>query len=735
MCFQTRILNINLKSKTVLKIKNKINLIGNVLDIGLNGEEYLFIDHCYVIYSFSLKKFAFSFSKRVSKNPVRQHQYSKAPICSKDGYVITPSVSKSVASVYKVEGNEIFLNTKLRWHRATISASKFSDNNKYFATGGEDGRIFIYSHLNAKLHTILPRRSDYISCIAFGKHSELISYASYDLTLSVYDFKTDKNIRIIKTPSVVEDMVFFSEDEKIFYVCKNGETGIFDLKNAKNYPKEYLECWPTKIALNPNESYVYVGTRKNILYIYPLYDEVAPLKIDLSDGGITCIKQYDNLIFICFANGSIQIVDSLYRVDKFLELLNQKNFEESKVFAEKNNILLKTLDIYREVKNIQWEQTLKNINSLLLDEDYNQALQKVVPYFEDSKKEEQAKNYMLKRTYLKEFLSAFEQKNYSQAYKLASENPVIKNLVEYKKMEEYFEISYNESLEIIVQDPIWGKKNIKESLKIFEEVPEKKQIITTLLKYYDEFLLAEKYAKEQNYPEYFLLAKRYPFIRGTRTYQKIYLTCEQVVRQIQDLIASKDYTQALSKIGFLSRIDIFRDFVDRSRRYLENVEVFLIACKMKNYTKCYEMLKLCPEMHSLKEYIKLTKYILEIFDGAKVIAQKGNTKGTYAKLKVFFGIEPWMNKINMTMKIAYLYEMQNMLQEQVVDIDWDATINAYVQRYGRDDEIKSFCATREDFREIFKDMIILHTKIKEKNIDHLESIIFMKNQIDTHIER
>lgn len=716
--------------ESMLKIKNTINLIGNVLDIGLNGKEYLFIDHSYVVYSFSLKNLAFSFSKRISKNTLHQHQYSKASICSKDGYIIAPSVSKSVAPVYKVEGEKISLSAKLRWHRATISASKFSSDNKYFATGGEDGRVFIYSHLNAKLHTILPRRPDYISCIAFGKHSEIISYVSYDLTLNVYDFKTDKNLRVIKTPSVVEDMVFFENDEKIFYVCKNGETGIFDLKNDKNYSKENLGCWPTKISLNLNERYVYVGTRKNILYLYPLYDEIAPLKIELSDRGITCIKQYDNLIFICLANGTIQIIDSLYHIDKFLKLLNQKDFEGAKIFAEKNNILLKTLEIYSEVKNIQWQQTLKNMSELLFSEDSDEVLQKALPFFEDSKKEEQAKDYMLKRTSLKDFLRAFNKKNYSQAYKLASENPIIQNLVEYKKMEEFFEVSYNESLDFIVQDPYGGKKNIKEKLKAFEGVPEKKQIITTLLRYYDEFLLAEKYAKEQNYSEYFLLAKRYPFIRGTRTYQKVYLVCEQIVRHIQDLIVSRDYVQARDKMKNLSKIEIFNDFFAKSERYLDNVDIFLGACRVKNYAKCYRILKDCPEMTSLKEYIELAQGILRIFDKAKIIAQKGDTKETYTKLETFFGIEKWTNKINMTMKIAYLYEMQNMLEKEISGIDWDATISAYVQRYGRDAEIKSFCITREDFREILKDTIQVLTKMDDKNVSHLKSIIFMKDDLN-----
>ncbi|PAF42262.1 WD40 repeat domain-containing protein [Helicobacter sp. 11S03491-1] len=711
----------------MLKIKNKINLIGSVLDIGLSEDEYLFADHRYRIYKFSLKEFLFSFSKQVSKNARPLHQYSKAVSCSQDGYISMPKVKSSIATVYKMENNLISLVARLRWHRTDISVSKFSSDCKYLATGGEDGRVFIYTHPNHKLNTFLPRRPDYISCIAFGKHSENICYASYDLTLTFYNLKTDAKPKITKTPSVIEDMIFFDEDTRIFYVCKGGESGIFDLRTLQNQCRMNFTSWPTKIILNIDENYAYVGTREDVFYIHNLKDNTVTHTMKLSSKGVTCIKEYENLIFICFADGSIQIIDRFYKLDEFLKLLNQDDFEQAKIFAEQNNILLKTLEIYTHVKNNRWQEVIKDVTKLLLTNQIDDILNIATPYFEDPKKEAELKQYLYEKTFIQEFSAAFKNNDYAKAYEISSQHPCIKNLDEYKKMEEYFDKIYNVSQHLISQDATGNKEKVRSILAPFENIPDKKMIITTLLNNCDKYLLAEKYTKEQDFTNYFSLVVQCPFLKNSRTYKRMYLACEKMTHEVQDFMATKNYAQANEIINVLLYIEPFKEFGIKSQNYIHNIDRFLEKCKAKDYPECYKMLQLCPEMASSEEYIAIYDEIMQIFDKTKLIAQKGNTKEVYAKIQPFFSLDYWKNKVDIIMKIAYLYEIQIALESKKSNIDWKMSIEQYVLRYTKDDEIRSLCAQDEELQSILEKIPENIREQPNKSINHIQSIIFTKN--------
>lgn len=708
----------------MLKIKNKINLIGNVLDIGVCEDEFLFADHYYRIYKFSLKEFIFSFSRQVAKNVEPHHRYSKAVGCSMDGYVSMPRTKVSTVNIYKIEENDISIASRLKWHRADISASVFSKDSKYLATGGEDGRMFIYTHPSHKISTFLPRRPDYISCIAFDSQSKLVCYASYDLTLTVYDLEKDALVGTMEAPSVIEDMVFFEKDTKLFYVCKSGETGIFDIKNNKNKYQMNLSSWPTKIMLSYDKNFAFIGTRDDVLYIQSLKEDPTIFAIKLSLKGVTCIKGFDDFIFLCFSDGSIQVIDRFYKLDEFLKILNQEGYVQAKIFAEENNILLKTLEIYTRVKNNSWKEVIKDVTNLLSFDKIEEILKITAPYFEDPSKEKEIKQYIAEKSFIQNFLGAFRENDYPKAYEIAIDHPCIKKLDEYQVMEDYFDNIYHLAHQLIIRDVESGKEEIQKFLSPFEHIPDKKALIFNLVKDCDKYLMAEKYAKSKDFANYFLLTKQFPFIKNTQTYQKVYFICEKMVQQTQDLIATKNYSKAQEYLQFLVTIEPFKDFATRFQNYLNNIDRFIEAYRKKDYLECYKIIKICPEIESSEEFLALYDEVNNVFEQVKKDAQKGETAKTYATLQKFFPLSYWKNKIDITMKIAYLYEIQKALKVGL-DVDWETTILQYVRRYGKDDEICELCKKEEKLQAILQDIQGLAEKTTQ-NINHIQSIITLE---------
>ncbi|PAF48492.1 hypothetical protein BKH46_00865 [Helicobacter sp. 12S02634-8] len=697
-----------------------------MLDIVRDGEEYLLVDCNSRIYRFSLKDFMFSFSKSVGQNDPIHHHYSKAITCSLDSYILIPRIKKSISNIYKLSNNHLFLTTRLKWHRTDVSVAKFSQDCKYLATGGEDGRVFIYTHPNHRYTTFLPRRADYISALAFSEHSKQICYASYDMSFVVYDLERDTEIWSAKSPSVIEDMVFFDGDTKIFYVCKDGEVGVFDIQQNSNTIKAHLLAWPTKIVLSG--AHIYIGTRENMLYIYHLPSHTLNHPIELASKGVGCLKIYENLLFICFVNGNIQIIDKLYQMDAFLALLDQNNFKQAKAFAEEHNILLKTLDVYTKVKNTTWPEALKSAIKSLVKSQSQGIPDIALPYLEDLQKAEEIKKYIAERSSIAKFLSAFESRDYYLACKIANDHPCIKDLQEYEKINEYFEKICNISNYLVFSDPNTGKEKFSILAEPFKDIPDKKPIVTTILGNWEQYLIIERYAKKRDFANYFNALKPYPFLKKSRTYQKMFLICENIAHQTQSAIANKDYPQAQEYLKLLAGVEPFVEFVSKSQNYINNIELFLSQYQSKNYTECYKILDKYPEIRTSEEAITLYKETSQVFAEAKSIAQKGDVGKTYQKIQNFLSIAFWKNKVDITMKIAYLYEMFEAFESGVEGVDWSKSIGEYVLRYGRDDEIKNFCNPEPELQKILENISVQPSNEQSlANIKHIQSIIFKKN--------
>lgn len=709
----------------MLKIKSKIKLIGNVLDIILNDEkDYLFVDQYYRIYKFSLKNFSFSFTKRVAKNAEPHHKYSKAISCSSDSYVILPKTKSSIGSIYKIDNNQITLAARLKWHRADICVSKFSKDNKYLATGGEDGRVFVYTHPSHKFYTFLNRKPDYISAIAFGKNSDYIAYASYDLTLTVYNLNIESETFITKTPSVIEDMAFFDNNKKIFYACKDGQTGVYDIIKNKNKFEETLCCWPTKMMLNTDETYAYIGTREDVIYIHNIQNNFPAWEIKTSFKGITCIKEFEEVIFIGFVNGTIEVVDTFYQTDDFLKLLAAGDYEEAKVFAEENNILLKTLKVYSDVKNHQWKLVLKDAISLIKNNQIENALNIAQPYFEDKDKRKQFREIVEKKSFVKKFLKAYEEKDYKSAYFVADQHPCIKSIGEYQKMEDEFEKIYQFAQKLLIEDVNNNKAKIKLLFEKFDEVDEKKKIINVLFNNAEKYIMAEKYAKAKDYENYFILVLQVPFLKSTQTYQRVYYVCEELVNKIQTYISNKEYTKALENIKLILNLEPFKEYATKTQKYLDNITQFIEKYNQKNYSECYKLLEICPELESTEEYTEMFESIMKIFEEAKKLAQKADVKHTLEKISVFLNTEYWKSKVEATIKIAYLYEMQKEFELNSITVDWERTIKKYIGFYGKDDEIKNFCTSLVGFEKNLDNI----KEDKISNMSYVPSIIIRKGE-------
>ena len=246
----------------MLQLIAKLKLNASILSIGRNKNNTIIIDSNYYLYEIKNKDFLFV--KQIFDFGLL-HPFSKSCSVGMHGYIAVGEPKSNKCHVLSLNsGNLVSLKT-LSWHRADIYNIRFSRDGKYLVTGGEDGKVFIFSLPSFNLISILPPRPDYISNVHFGRELNLIVYSSYDMLNCVFDIDRNSIIGKFQTNAVVEDIVFFDNDSKIFFICSNGESGIYTIATNSICLKNNYKYWLTRVGLSKDDNYAYIGGRNDEL--------------------------------------------------------------------------------------------------------------------------------------------------------------------------------------------------------------------------------------------------------------------------------------------------------------------------------------------------------------------------------------------------------------------------------------------------------------------------------------
>ena len=197
-----------------------IQVSGSVLSLQEYDTKLLCVDSTYSLTVFS-KELSLEKNTQISKDAEQPHRYSNAYSASPFGLVCVPIMGTKEGVVLRV-GDEIKTVGAIDDHEADVESSAFSPDGRYYATGGQDGRIFLYDTQHLSVIGSLIPRSDYISSLRFSHDSELLACAGYDKTVVVFDMVQNKTRCTIKTPDVVEIVAFCDNVQKLFMVLRNG---------------------------------------------------------------------------------------------------------------------------------------------------------------------------------------------------------------------------------------------------------------------------------------------------------------------------------------------------------------------------------------------------------------------------------------------------------------------------------------------------------------------------------
>ena len=315
-------------------------LQGSILAITPFEDSTFCVDNTFYITQIN-KKLEIQTSLQVTRDLEPPHRYSHAFGISNDSYFCIPIIGEKKTLILKLDHSKLKIISTLNDHDGEMESCAFSKNGNYFATGGQDGRVFLYEGKSFLPTASLLARSDYISTIKFSQNNEFIAISGFDKFTMIFDVLRHKIAFNFVTNDVVEDSCFFENDEKLLLVLRNNSSIIFSLKEGKIISQEYFFAfWPTSIALDDEENYALIGTRSDTLYVISLKDNSKVMEIKNEHAGIASLAFSHGFLYIGCIDGTLLIIDYNEGKEELKDALATKNYKNAREAIHKNVFLI-----------------------------------------------------------------------------------------------------------------------------------------------------------------------------------------------------------------------------------------------------------------------------------------------------------------------------------------------------------------------------------------------------------
>jgi len=666
----------------------KVN--GSAICIKRCGESIAICDNLYNFYLLNATKHNFTKSVSITKKAQPLHKYSKAISISEDGIVSLSLTSSS--KIFLLDSKESFKNIKtLTWHKAGIFTTMFAHNDDYLLSGGEDGKCFVFKAPDFEPYAILEPRPDYISNFAFDKSKELIAISGFDKKCEIFDLESNKILASFDTSDTAE-AVSILRNGNIFYVCKDGVSGIYSIEEKKKIKEEKNATeWVSGLCRLNESKYCALCTRSDTLYIMDTETNSILKTLKFENHGMATVNQIEDKLCIGFIDGTVLLINILENRDEFEAALDAVDIPKIYAISQKN-IFLKTLPSFEEFTNKHWKKVLKEAIDLLAKDKIQEALQNVSLFIDDKTKKDEFDFYISQKASIAQFLDAIENKEYAEAYDLAHKYPEIKETTEYENLENTWRTAFANAKKLLYQDASMYKEAARKLLEPYMQVKTKKDVIGNLINNSDKYAMADKLMKEKAYAQFFLLCEKFTFLKDTDLYKKMLSFAEQLMDNINTLENSQNFQKATEYATLLSTFAPFKNLAKGRVKLIERKLQFIEITKKEDIKKAYSLVSEAPQLKSLNEFIEFNHKVKEIIDSAYQIALEGRSSVALEKLGEIAETEYWREKVCSIMKISYLKEIEQMSKSGEKDeIDWIKTLEQFINRYGKIDELQRVC--------------------------------------------
>lgn len=664
-----------------------------------NNKTFLLIDKSHNLYI--LNKHTFQLSKEISLSTkfLMRHSYDNAFSISTDLTILISSSNDGRAFLMRFTDKLQTLKV-FDYNDRLVSCSRFSDDNRLVAIGGQDGKLFLYNLERNQLSASLKTVPDYISSITYSLDNRYMAVSSFDKSTVI--FYLDRNVvfrRFKLEDFAIEKSIFVDNDTRLIGLTRHKTLVMYDIQARIVSTSMFdVSAWPTDIvAMGP--SHIVVATKGKELYLINHHTFKITKTLVLNNYGVTKMVFQGHYLYLAFVDGEVQIVDTELYAKELVSHLRINEFKQATALIEQNAFLL-TKEVVSKYDKL-WPSTLEKIKQLLFEGQEDEAYEMARPFFLDPRKEEEY-NFCLGHSDVFEKLHVLvEGKQYIEAHVLCDTYPYLKNAKEYELLDKQWTRLFQACKLLFIKNDTSSHASAKVTLKPYMTVGSKKVLIQNLESEYKTFMKADEYIRDKNFKGYFELVGYSPFLKSEEMYNRVLEIGNQTYEKLKILEKQEQYDEALVIALYLKDFTPMREKINQTIEML-NLKTQLIEWIENNQIlKIYECVNKYKDLEFFEPFILFHEHFRTLESKGWELAKLGRSAWIAKNFAPYVRAELTMHTIAQIIKKSYLQEIKISCDTERSMIDFERTIKQYMALFGIDNEL-FYLARTETFEDLLK---------------------------------
>ena len=229
---------------------------------------------------------------------------------------------------------------------------------------------------------------------------------------------------------------------------------------------------------------------------------------------------------------------------------------------------------------------------------------------------------------LKDFIF---KKEYTKAYELIKQNPILKRTKEYQELENIWEKTLNAIQKLLEKGEIEKAKYLFEP---FKNEPIKRNIFQNLLNDYSEFEKFKNAVLNRKYPLAYSLVRKYPIFKESVYYKKMESDFKKVFNRARELIKLGKVDEAKEILkpfrGVSEKAALIQSLFNEKMLY----DLLRKLLLKRDFREFFEFINRYPFLMDTDEYESAMKYAKALYEKAKEAIKKGNYKEALRYIEV-----------------------------------------------------------------------------------------------------
>ncbi|MGM0534422.1 MAG: WD40 repeat domain-containing protein [Campylobacterota bacterium] len=574
-------------------------------------------------------------------------------------------------------------------HKGMTESCVFAPKSHYLATGGQDGRVYLWSMKTGKIALTLPFHSDYVSTLAFSANGRWVASGGFDNTIYVTNISSmNQKITLGSHKAAVTRVVFISK-QRLVSADKEGQILVWDYTGARVIHRfEKMRAEVTALAAGREDGLLFAVDESRRVCVYDL-QRYKLLDTGLITLGHRCYSleysSFNDTLTFGLKNGQLLFFALFQEENQMQQLLGEKKLTRVYELLDKNPMLYYTQS-YRDLEQ-EWEFDFDMAGELLAQGSKDEAKQLLQPYQAQSHKRLMTQRLFKDYGAYERFKKAAVLKKYPLAYSIATQYPILQQTKYFQKMEQTWEAVLDEVKEVISTKE--GEEKATRLLLPFKGVASKASLIRSIFEQRQVITLFQKKIAEDNYNEAFLLAKKHPFLENFEDYEHLVQVSQNIENKARKKLQEGDYAQA---VRFSERLAEFPGKKDISKELYAHATAYAQAMHdyaQKNFAHLYKVVEKYPFLEESDMIERLENSWAKRVYKAEIYASRAQAKEVYKLFAKFVQIPVKLPKIAELLKLAYANGiLQSTRDEKVPDTAIKRAVEYYVYLFGIDTQIR-----------------------------------------------